>query len=219
MWLQIWDAGGENSLSNLFLSFLFQKREIFQDLAPLLWHSFGTVAALLQVGYSYCTVLNSVAMARVHMYLCSSCYLSKGGCPCVLIISIWNYWWFCTFSLFSLSCCFENLCRRLCQFTLHFHLLLCRQLHQTVSAMHLHFFRYAFTWERKGNPHSWWALWWIENTTAFISCLLAICPSISFYFFLIAVCCFTPWDQDPVLEWYWALLFLCQVLNISIVYC
>lgn len=27
----------------------FQKREIFQDLAPLLWHSFGTVAALLQV--------------------------------------------------------------------------------------------------------------------------------------------------------------------------
>ncbi|XP_044415428.1 CCR4-NOT transcription complex subunit 9-like [Triticum aestivum] len=48
VWLQIWDAGGENSLSNLFLSFLFQKREIFQDLAPLLWHSFGTVAALLQ---------------------------------------------------------------------------------------------------------------------------------------------------------------------------
>ena len=27
----------------------FQKREIFQDLAPLLWHSFGTIAALLQV--------------------------------------------------------------------------------------------------------------------------------------------------------------------------
>ena len=26
-----------------------QKREIFQDLAPLLWHSFGTIAALLQV--------------------------------------------------------------------------------------------------------------------------------------------------------------------------
>uniref|UniRef100_A0A453LZS0 Cell differentiation protein rcd1 n=1 Tax=Aegilops tauschii subsp. strangulata TaxID=200361 RepID=A0A453LZS0_AEGTS len=27
---------------------LYKKREIFQDLAPLLWHSFGTVAALLQ---------------------------------------------------------------------------------------------------------------------------------------------------------------------------
>uniref|UniRef100_A0A8R7TLS5 Cell differentiation protein RCD1-like protein n=1 Tax=Triticum urartu TaxID=4572 RepID=A0A8R7TLS5_TRIUA len=27
---------------------LSKKREIFQDLAPLLWHSFGTIAALLQ---------------------------------------------------------------------------------------------------------------------------------------------------------------------------
>lgn len=34
-----------------FFSFLliFQRRDIFQDLAPLLWHSFGTIAALLQV--------------------------------------------------------------------------------------------------------------------------------------------------------------------------
>ncbi|XP_044372065.1 uncharacterized protein [Triticum aestivum] len=41
---------------------------------------------------------------------------------------------------------------------------------------------------KKGNPHSWWALWWIENTAAFISCLLAICPSISFYFFFYLQC-------------------------------
>ena len=28
---------------------VLQKREIFQDLAPLLWNSYGTIAALLQV--------------------------------------------------------------------------------------------------------------------------------------------------------------------------
>uniref|UniRef100_A0A0D6R2F3 CCR4-NOT transcription complex subunit 9 n=1 Tax=Araucaria cunninghamii TaxID=56994 RepID=A0A0D6R2F3_ARACU len=27
---------------------LSKKRELFQDLAPMLWHSFGTIAALLQ---------------------------------------------------------------------------------------------------------------------------------------------------------------------------
>ena len=30
-------------------AFIFQKREIFDDLASLLWHSVGTVPALLQV--------------------------------------------------------------------------------------------------------------------------------------------------------------------------
>ncbi|KAJ0751344.1 putative transcription regulator Rcd1-like family [Helianthus annuus] len=30
---------------------LSKKRELFQDLAPLLWNSFGTIAALLQVLY------------------------------------------------------------------------------------------------------------------------------------------------------------------------
>lgn len=29
--------------------FFFQKREIFDELAPLLWHSVGTTAAFLQV--------------------------------------------------------------------------------------------------------------------------------------------------------------------------
>lgn len=42
------------SISNItcvlcFFSFVAQKREIFQDLAPLLWHSACTIPALLQV--------------------------------------------------------------------------------------------------------------------------------------------------------------------------
>lgn len=32
-----------------FIFFFIQKREIFHELAPLLWHSVGTTAALLQV--------------------------------------------------------------------------------------------------------------------------------------------------------------------------
>ncbi|CAL1354130.1 unnamed protein product [Linum trigynum] len=32
---------------------LSKKRELFQDLAPLLWNSFGTIAALLQVNHLY----------------------------------------------------------------------------------------------------------------------------------------------------------------------
>ena len=31
--------------------YIYQKRELFQDLAPLLWNSFGTIAALLQVSH------------------------------------------------------------------------------------------------------------------------------------------------------------------------
>ncbi|KAL7605920.1 hypothetical protein Lser_V15G20331 [Lactuca serriola] len=38
----------ENSLLELT-----KKRELFQDLAPLLWNSFGTIAALLQVWSPY----------------------------------------------------------------------------------------------------------------------------------------------------------------------
>ena len=32
---------------------LSKKREVVSDLAPMLWHSFGTMAALLQVSSSY----------------------------------------------------------------------------------------------------------------------------------------------------------------------
>lgn len=39
-----------NALKGIsFLFYVLQKREQFQDLAPLLWNSFGTIAALLQV--------------------------------------------------------------------------------------------------------------------------------------------------------------------------
>ena len=31
---------------------LSKKREVVSDLAPMLWHSFGTMAALLQVSFS-----------------------------------------------------------------------------------------------------------------------------------------------------------------------
>lgn len=41
-----WHLQGNTNYLNVPI---FQKREIFQDLAPLLWHSFGTIAALLQV--------------------------------------------------------------------------------------------------------------------------------------------------------------------------
>ncbi|PPD75202.1 hypothetical protein GOBAR_DD27874 [Gossypium barbadense] len=40
---------------------LSKKRELFQDLAPLLWNSFGTIAALLQI---YC--LNSLMLNHVY---------------------------------------------------------------------------------------------------------------------------------------------------------
>lgn len=35
-----------------YLTFFFQIRENREDLAPLLWDSFGTIALLLQVGYA-----------------------------------------------------------------------------------------------------------------------------------------------------------------------
>ena len=36
---------------------LSKKREVVSDLAPMLWHSFGTMAALLQVGLVFCSLL------------------------------------------------------------------------------------------------------------------------------------------------------------------
>lgn len=36
---------------------LSKKRESVPDLAPMLWHSFGTIAALLQVGWAICVFI------------------------------------------------------------------------------------------------------------------------------------------------------------------
>jgi hypothetical protein len=65
------------------MDFFFQKREIFQDLAPLLWHSYGTIAALLQVGYN------------------SSCCLSQCGWVRMLVLPKRNS--FESFMVFSFS--------------------------------------------------------------------------------------------------------------------
>ena len=42
------------NICNYDKSIVLQKREIFQDLAPLLWDSYGTIAALLQVHIFSC---------------------------------------------------------------------------------------------------------------------------------------------------------------------
>jgi len=41
---------------------LSKKRETVQDLAPMLWHSFGTIAALLQVGKNMFIAYLSILM-------------------------------------------------------------------------------------------------------------------------------------------------------------
>lgn len=51
-----------------FLFYVLQKREQFQDLAPLLWNSFGTIAALLQVCYVSSTIYS------LSLVFGSSCY-------------------------------------------------------------------------------------------------------------------------------------------------
>ncbi|VAI37594.1 unnamed protein product [Triticum turgidum subsp. durum] len=48
---------------------LSKKREIFQDLAPLLWHSFGTVAALLQCVASHPETRIPFLNAHIPLYL------------------------------------------------------------------------------------------------------------------------------------------------------
>ncbi|KAG6472384.1 hypothetical protein ZIOFF_069846 [Zingiber officinale] len=48
--------------------FVWQKRDIFHDLAPLLWHSFGSIAALLQI-LSYDSCLSTHFAAHIPLYL------------------------------------------------------------------------------------------------------------------------------------------------------
>nr|ACG39853.1 cell differentiation protein rcd1 [Zea mays] len=48
---------------------LSKKREIFQDLAPLLWHSFGTIAALLQCVASHPETRILFLNAHIPLYL------------------------------------------------------------------------------------------------------------------------------------------------------
>ena len=46
-----------NLVCNVFFATIFQKREMFPDLAPLMWHSFGTMFVLLQVCSNPCALL------------------------------------------------------------------------------------------------------------------------------------------------------------------
>jgi hypothetical protein len=40
------------------LLFFFQKQGVFQDLAPILWHSFGTITAILHVCFNSYIIQN-----------------------------------------------------------------------------------------------------------------------------------------------------------------
>lgn len=51
---------GNNILSLFFL--LSKKREVVPDLAPMLWHSFGTTAALLQEIINIYPVINPATL-------------------------------------------------------------------------------------------------------------------------------------------------------------
>jgi CCR4-NOT transcription complex subunit 9 len=46
MWYSLHDFKNSNVSFDLFV--YSKKREVVPDLAPMLWHSFGTIAALLQ---------------------------------------------------------------------------------------------------------------------------------------------------------------------------
>ncbi|KAL6538440.1 CCR4-NOT transcription complex subunit 9 [Orobanche gracilis] len=60
---------------------LSKKRELFQDLAPLLWNSFGTVAALLQEIVSIYPVLSPPNLTPAQSNrVCNALALLQGGC-------------------------------------------------------------------------------------------------------------------------------------------
>lgn len=61
---------------------LSKKRESVPDLAPMLWHSFGTIAALLQVGQAVVSLFCGAASA--HCRTCASMkwtWVGTGGIP------------------------------------------------------------------------------------------------------------------------------------------
>lgn len=60
---------GTNVASSSFFS--LQKRDIFQDLAPLLWYSYGTIAVLLQVCTNH---IYNVLKRIISFVLVSFCY-------------------------------------------------------------------------------------------------------------------------------------------------
>lgn len=64
---------------------LSKKRESVPDLAPMLWHSFGTIAALLQVGSTglifilWCSTRTLQSLCHPHGVLAGS-FIAIAGC-------------------------------------------------------------------------------------------------------------------------------------------
>lgn len=88
---------------------LSKKREIFQDLAPLLWHSFGTIAALLQEIVSIYPSLspptlspgasNRVCNALALLQVCF--YMRKKE---ALLVALGALWWVENTAIFIAYC-------------------------------------------------------------------------------------------------------------------
>ena len=147
-----------------FFATIFQKREMFPDLAPLMWHSFGTMFVLLQVCSNPCallcilivwsSLLGALSVFFHVLFPWSICYVSHSwfnprvhGYISFLNICLWSLNqsvqpFGLTTYLVCLSTWKKN--RKLCHSTLHFRLLRYLQVYRTEPAMFLHFFRYVF---------------------------------------------------------------------------
>jgi CCR4-NOT transcription complex subunit 9 len=55
-------------LYNIFIICYSRQREAVQDLAPMLWHSFGSIAALLQEVISVYPAINPPTLTVTHTY-------------------------------------------------------------------------------------------------------------------------------------------------------
>jgi len=63
-----------NEFNGIYFSVYSKKREVVPELAPMLWHSFGTIAALLQEIINIYPAINpphlTVSSVCVYMYMC-----------------------------------------------------------------------------------------------------------------------------------------------------
>ena len=154
-----------NLVYNVLFATIFQKRETLNNLAPLLWYSFGTIAALLQVCSNPCPLLcllivwaslNRSFEPTLSFYVImigllgqSLLIQSLSSWLSVLLIYVLelqiNILLNCQSAFWSHFVCLSTWKhRKLCQSTLHFHPQHYQQVQRTEPAMHLHFFRYGF---------------------------------------------------------------------------
>lgn len=138
---------------SLFLS--DQKRELFQDLAPLLWNSFGTIAALLQVCFS--VILHCLLIVK------SVCWSN--------VLNVLNW------------ALFRYTFRRLCQYIQCYPLQHSPQRSQTVFAMHLLFFRFtSYSFSLNCIFYVWWFFFLNQLRSYFLhkcnSLLYSLCLNI-----------------------------------------